>query len=104
MDEPSGMSAQALQAFGQFMRVAAEGGAVDEWTKELINFSLAVLTRCAPCVTAHVEKARAMGLTMRQLDEAAWCAVAMGGGPVRMFWSEARSQLDDPGSGKKGCC
>ncbi len=30
-----------------------------------------------------------MGITQAQLDEAAWCAVAMGGAPVRMFYLEA---------------
>jgi hypothetical protein len=30
-----------------------------------------------------------MGITQAELDEAAWCAIAMGGAPVRMFYEQA---------------
>jgi ribosomal protein S11 len=39
---------------------------------------------------ASAVKARKMGITQQELDEAAWCAVAMGGAPVRMFYQEQR--------------
>ena len=39
--------------------------------------------------TAHLKKAAAMGITREELDEASWCAVAMGGAPVRMFYLDA---------------
>ena len=43
-----------------------------------------------------------MGITREELDEAAWCAVAMGGAPVRMFYQEF---VEGAGSGgAKPCC
>ena len=57
-------------------------------TKELITFALVVLSRCGECVKFHRAKALAMGITEAQLEEAAWCAVAIGGAPVRMFYLE----------------
>ena len=79
----------ALQAFGAMMRSATTAGAIDEKSKELVLFALVVHSRCGPCFAHHYERAIEMGITQQQLDEAAWCAVAMGGAPVRMFYEEA---------------
>ncbi|NLF32908.1 MAG: selenide, water dikinase SelD [Planctomycetes bacterium] len=83
-----GAGDDALRAFGAFMRATGASGAIDARTKELVNFALTVVQRCGPCVKAHLAKARAMGITQAELDEAAWCAVAMGGAPVRLFYEE----------------
>jgi AhpD family alkylhydroperoxidase len=96
-----GASAHAAQAFGMLMRVASSDGAIDSRTKELINFALAVASRCAPCVRAHFHKAINMGTPQEQLDEAAWCAVAMGGAPVKMFYQDILSEVL---GGNGGCC
>ena len=83
------------------MRVSSSSGAIDANAKELINFALAVASRCAPCVRAHYTKATNMGITPEQLDEAAWCAVTMGGAPVKMFYQEVLAEL---AGGSGGCC
>ncbi|MDP6045399.1 MAG: selenide, water dikinase SelD [Phycisphaerae bacterium] len=101
LGDGKGTSAHAAQAFGMLMRVAASGGAIDANVKELINFALAVASRCGPCVRAHYTKATNMGLTREQLDEAAWCAVTMGGAPVKMFYQDI---LCDIAGGNGGCC
>ena len=77
------------EAFAALMAATGAAGRLDERTKELINFALVVHARCAPCVAAHLKKAQQLGITREELDEAAWCAVAMGGAPVRMFYLEA---------------
>jgi AhpD family alkylhydroperoxidase len=59
---------------------------LDEKTKELILFGLVVGTRCQPCFDVHYQKALKMGITQAELDEAAWCAIALGGAPVKMFY------------------
>jgi len=86
---PSTTTPDAQQAFGALLRAAQAPGALDARTKELILFSLVVYSRCAPCFAAHQQKARDLGLTQAELDEAAWCAIAMGGAPVRMFYQQA---------------
>jgi hypothetical protein len=35
----------------------------------------------------HYEKALGMGITREELDEAAWCAIAIGGAPVKMVYN-----------------
>jgi len=96
---------QSAEAFMALMRATGGPGAIDARTKELINFALVVMARCGPCVAMHSKKARKMGISPDELDEAAWCAVAMGGAPVRMFYLEAMRGADPTGDkSPKGCC
>lgn len=87
---PAGDSSvpESRRAFGALMRSVQAGGVLDEKTKELVLFSLVVLSRCESCFHSHYRKAREMGITAAELDEAAWCAIAMGGAPVRLFYEE----------------
>jgi selenide,water dikinase len=94
-------TADAQRAFGALLGAAQAPGALDARTKELILFSLVVYSRCAPCFAAHRQKALDLGLTQAELDEAAWCAIAMGGAPVRMFYQEATAPLLRPRAGDK---
>lgn len=90
----------SMQAFGTLMRVTSSAGVIDARTKELIVFALAVLSKCSPCVSAHLKHALNMGISQDELDEAAWCAVSMGGAPVKMFYQEALRNA----RGGSGCC
>jgi selenide,water dikinase len=83
-----GSAAETQQAFGALMRSVQTAGALSGKAKELILFSLVLYSRCHPCFDAHYQKARELGITQAELDEAAWCAIAMGGAPVRMFYQE----------------
>ena len=88
-----GSVAETQRAFGALMRSAQSAGALSEKTKELIWFSLVVHSRCQPCFETHVRKARELGIPRAELDEAAWCAIAMGGAPVKMFYQENMERL-----------
>jgi selenide,water dikinase len=85
---PAGSAAETQKAFGALMRSVQTAGALSEKAKELILFSLVLQSRCHPCFDTHYQKARELGITQAELDEAAWCAIAMGGAPVRMFYQE----------------
>ncbi len=86
-------SPASMGAFGTLMQSVGSPGLLDAKTKELVNFGLVLLAQCDPCLDIHVEKALGMGITREELDEVAWCAIAMGGAPVKMFytafWEEA---------------
>ena len=84
---------ETQKAFGTMIRSVQSAGALSEKAKELILFSLVVQSRCHPCFDAHYAKAREMGITPAELDEAAWCAIAMGGAPVLMFYQENLERL-----------
>jgi selenide,water dikinase len=79
---------ESQRAFAAMLRSVQSGGALNEKAKELILFGLVVQSRCAPCFQAHYQRAREMGISQAELDETAWCAIAMGGAPVKMFYQE----------------
>lgn len=83
-------TAEIEEAFLGFLRRASRPGALDAHTKEAIALALSIYAKCAPCTEAHIRKARQMGFTSDEIDEAAWTAVAFGGSPVMMFYDQNR--------------
>ena len=79
---------EAQKAFEALLRSVEGEGSLSVKTKELLLFSLVVFSRCGPCFESHYQKALRLGITQQELDEAAWCAVVMGGAPVKMFYRE----------------
>jgi AhpD family alkylhydroperoxidase len=88
-----GSAHETQRAFGAMMRAVQSPGALNEKAKELILFSLVVQSRCEACFDTHYRRARELGITQAELDEAAWCAIAMGGAPVRVFYQENIERL-----------
>jgi AhpD family alkylhydroperoxidase len=86
---PAGTS-ETEQKFREFMKSAGTPGALDAATKQAVAISLSVLARCEPCVKAHIQKARSMGFSQEEIDEAAWMAVSFGGSPVKMFYDSVK--------------
>ena len=84
----AGGAAEAERAFTAFMKRAATPGALDVATKQALNIALSVLAKCEPCVRIHIRKARQMGFSQEEIDEAAWMAIAFGGSPTMMFYKE----------------
>lgn len=85
---PAGGGGSGLQTrFMDFLKTVNAPGALDAHTKQALALALSVLARCEPCVKAHLQKARAMGFTEEEIDEAAWMAIAFGGSPVMMFYN-----------------
>jgi len=82
------------QAFKAFLGKASKPGGLDVATKQAINIALSVLTKCEPCLRIHVKKARDMGFSQAEIDEAAWMAIAFGGSPVMMFYKETLKAMD----------
>jgi selenide,water dikinase len=89
----TGSAAESQKAFAALIKSVQSAGALNEKTKELILFSLVVGSRCQPCLEAHLRRARALGITQAELDEAAWCAIALGGAPVKMFYQEGMERI-----------
>ena len=86
---PAGAAA-AKGMFQDFMRQAGAPGALDAATKQAVAIALSVYARCEPCVKAQVRKARKMGFSQEEIDEAAWMGIAFGGSPVMMFYEGVR--------------
>ncbi len=82
----------AEDRFGEFMKAVNSDGAIPRRTKELITLALSILSKCEPCVKIHLTKARAMGITEDEINEAVWMAIAFGGAPIKMFYETLRER------------
>lgn len=79
-------------AYLQFLSSAATPGKLDAVTKQAINLALCVVTRCEPCLKAHLKKAKKMGFSQSEIDEAAWLGIAFGGSPAMMFYNQIKDK------------
>jgi AhpD family alkylhydroperoxidase len=84
----SGSGAEAK--FHEFMQAANAPGLLDARTKKAMAIALSVITKCEPCLKSHIKKAREMGFSQEEIDEAAWVAIAFGGAPLMMFYKRLR--------------
>jgi selenide,water dikinase len=85
---PPAEAGAAQKAFQQFLAKAFAPGALDVVQKELMTIALSVAVQCKDCLAIHLQKARSMGLTVAEIEEAAWMGVAFGGCKAMMFWTE----------------
>ncbi len=89
---PAGAGVSAIQQkFQEFVKAANGPGALDAATKQAIAVALSVLAKCEPCAKTHIAKARQMGFSRAEIDEAAWMAIAFGGSPTMMFYNGVAS-------------
>jgi AhpD family alkylhydroperoxidase len=78
--------------FKDFMKASAAPGALDARTKQVLAIALSVFAKCEPCLKHHRRRAREMGFSQDEIDEAAWMAIAFGGSPVMMFYNSVRAE------------
>ena len=79
--------------FFSFLRAANSPQALDATTKQAIAVALSILSKCEPCVIAHIEKAKQMGFSGEEIDDAAWSAIAFGGSPVMVFYNAVKEKM-----------
>ena len=80
-------------SFSSFMGKVSQPGGLDAFTKQAINLALSIHSRCEPCIKTHIAKAKKMGYTEAEIDEAAWMAIAFGGTPAMMFYKNVKAEI-----------
>lgn len=80
----------AQEQFLDFLKTTGAPGLLDARTKRAVALALSVLARCEPCLKSHIKKAREMGFSQEEIDEAAWMAISFGGSPTMMFYNALR--------------
>ncbi len=86
----AGGTADVERKFKEFLQAANSPGALDGKTKQAVAIALSTMAKCEPCVKSHIQKARQMGFSQEEIDEAAWMAIAFGGSPTMMFYNTIR--------------
>ncbi len=90
-----------MKAFGGMMEAIEAPGALDGKQKELIAIALSICAHCKWCIAYHVGQALKQGATRKEITEAGWVAVLMGGGPSLMYFQLLEKALDDFEAEKK---
>ena len=88
----AGVTGGRKQKFHEFLQAATAPGCSTAQTKQAIAIALSVLAKCEPCVKSHIKKAREMGFSQEEIDEAAWMAIAFGGSPTMMFYKALQKE------------
>lgn len=85
------------QAYHEVYKVVFGPGALDRKTKELIAIGAAAVTGCQGCLTGHLRKARALGVTREQIEEAIGVAFSVNAATVvdRADIAAATLELDE---------
>jgi selenide,water dikinase len=83
-------SAGTKQKFQAFLGAANAPGELDAYTKRIVAIALSILAKCEPCARMHIAKARQMGISQGEIEEAAWLAISFGGSPLMLFYESLK--------------
>ena len=83
------------KGFAELSKAVKENGPLSVKEKEYIALGMAVILRCEPCITFHVEALMKAGATREELGDVLAVAVQMGGGPGLMYAGHALACWDE---------
>lgn len=75
---------EQMEAFSNTLEAIEKEGVLSRKDKELIAVALSITQQCEWCISFHVNNALKANATEKEILEAAWVAVLMGGGPALM--------------------
>lgn len=77
-----------VKTYKPFLEVeekAFQDGALNKKTKELMALSIAIVTKCEPCMEWHLDQALQAGATDEEVYETIDVAIEMGGGQAGAY-------------------
>lgn len=95
LEKISILSPKELDAWHSLTDLASQEGAMDPKSKALIAVSLSVVAKCDWCTAYHIKKSLDLGATSKEIVEAAWLAVLMGGSPALMQAQRVLQALEE---------
>lgn len=84
-----------IAGFGALSKAVKETGPLGVKDKELIALGMAIVQRCEPCITLHVDALMKAGGTREELGDVLGMAVQMSGGPGMMYAAHALACWDE---------
>ena len=81
MEKAKQEMSKTSEAFFNFTGTAQSKGALTRREKKLIALALSVYTRCEDCIVHHVYEALKLGITRKEILDAAGVGLVFGGGP-----------------------
>jgi AhpD family alkylhydroperoxidase len=89
------LSPEELDAWHSITDLVSQNGAINPKSKALIAVSLSVVAKCDWCTAYYVKRSLDLGATSKEIVEAAWLAVLMGGSPALMQAQKVLQALDE---------
>lgn len=86
---------EIMQAFHKLHEEATKEGVLSAKVKELMVIALSVALRCERCIRFHAQTAINMGISKKEILEAAGVAILMAGGPAVAYSSILCELLDE---------
>jgi AhpD family alkylhydroperoxidase len=80
---------EVYKSFAELHRASMRAGALDNKTKELIAFAIAVAEQCDGCIASHARGAAYAGASRQEAAEAIGVALLMNGGPATVYGPRA---------------
>jgi AhpD family alkylhydroperoxidase len=78
---------EVANAFGILRDEATKDSVLSARTKRLIMVAVALAQRCEPCIRTHVKAAVELGVSRKEILEAAGISILMAGGPAMAYTS-----------------
>ncbi|MFJ5770551.1 carboxymuconolactone decarboxylase family protein [Psychrobacillus sp. NPDC093180] len=78
--ELGGANPDAFKAFNKFDMEAMKPGLISQKDKELMAIAVAHVTGCAYCIEAHTQKAKQLGISLKEITESIFVATALKAG------------------------
>ena len=85
----------AAKGFGGLSKAVKEAGVLGHKEKELIATGMAIVLRCEPCITSHVEALMKAGASREELCDVLAMAIQMSGGPGLMYAAKTLACWDE---------
>lgn len=89
------LNPESMKHFQKLMGAVEKEDVLTAKTKELMAISVSITQQCEWCIAFHVNNALEEGATEKEVMEAAWVAVLMGGGPALMHAGLVLEALDE---------
>ena len=83
-------SSDIKEKYSEFMSKVSSEGAITLKNKVLMSVALSLLSKCKACVKTHMDKARELGISKEEINEAVWLAISFGGAPILMFYNSIK--------------
>jgi AhpD family alkylhydroperoxidase len=78
---------EVANAFGILRDEATKDSVLSARTKRLMMVAVSLTQRCEPCIRTHVKAAVEMGVSRKEILEAAGISILMAGGPAMAYAS-----------------
>lgn len=79
------LSPETVKSYRALSAAGAQGGLLDDKTRELIALAAAVTARCDGCIAVHADAAARHGASREELVEALSVAIAIGAGAALVY-------------------